>query len=357
VELPHHDILICAAHFIGDGMALHQFANDFFNLLGSTKTDSELETDLYNECLMRWARSSDEESVIPLSVDSRLPSEGNKFCQAVAMIDFKRNQEKLIGGHAFPRRSSAPRRTVVPTVAFDAQRTKAILRNCKTHNVSVSAALFAICNFAWAKLTTDKAELPLMMYSALNLRPYLNPTGNDSYWFLAIGFFNVILSNFIPKSVDNQTAFWQRARSAKEQSARAAKSSMIVSRSRLMARQRSKQSRVWAKEDDEKLRGAWRQPAKDNYSTPKSDQVPSTALIGLSLLGNLDGIYKHANFPDIELDTLTTGSRQRAGGMLLFGYTFAGKLWVSLGYDEKGFEEGVVQKFWCSCLDAIDTFL
>ena len=56
----HHDLLICAAHFIGDGMALHQFANDFLNLLGSAKTDSELETDLHNECQLRWARSFDE---------------------------------------------------------------------------------------------------------------------------------------------------------------------------------------------------------------------------------------------------------------------------------------------------------
>jgi hypothetical protein len=28
-----HELFICAAHFIGDGMALHQFANDFFGLL------------------------------------------------------------------------------------------------------------------------------------------------------------------------------------------------------------------------------------------------------------------------------------------------------------------------------------
>jgi len=32
--------------------------------------------------------------------------------------------------------------------------------------------------------------------------------------------------------------------------------------------------------------------------------------------------------------------------MLLFGYTFAGKMWVSLGWDVNAFEEGVVEKFW-----------
>ena len=70
--------------------------------------------------------------------------------------------------------------------------------------------------------------------------------------------------------------------------------------------------------------------------------------MGLSLLGNLDGIYKHANFPSIRMHTLTTGSRQRNGAMLLFGYTFAGKLWISLGYDENGFADDVVDRFWAA---------
>jgi hypothetical protein len=197
------------------------------------------------------------------------------------------------------------------------------------------------------------------MYSALNLRPYLNATpGNDSYWFLAVGYFNIILSSFVPKCVDISSTFWLRAQSAKEQSTRAAKSPMVVSRSRLLARQRSRQARIWAKEDDEKERGSWLAPVATSPSLPKPNRrAPSIALIGLSLLGNLDGMYQHANFPEIKLHTLTTGSRQRPGGMLLFGYTFAGKLWVSLGYDENGFDQGVVQKFWANCLSAIDNLL
>lgn len=57
---PSHDILICAAHFLGDGMALHQFANDFFTLLGSAKTSGELEALLTDEYKTRWERSVDE---------------------------------------------------------------------------------------------------------------------------------------------------------------------------------------------------------------------------------------------------------------------------------------------------------
>ncbi|KAG6334541.1 hypothetical protein ID866_4557 [Astraeus odoratus] len=44
-----HDLLICATHFLGDGMALHQFANDFFSLLASEKSLQELETQLGEE--------------------------------------------------------------------------------------------------------------------------------------------------------------------------------------------------------------------------------------------------------------------------------------------------------------------
>ncbi|EEB99652.1 hypothetical protein MPER_00632 [Moniliophthora perniciosa FA553] len=79
--------------------------------------------------------------------------------------------------------------------------------------------------------------------------------------------------------------------------------------------------------------------------------------MGLSLLGNLDGMYKHSSFPDIKLHTLTTGSRQRPGGMLLFGYTFVGKLWVSLGYDKNGFDRDVVDGFWANVLGSIDELL
>lgn len=195
------------------------------------------------------------------------------------------------------------------------------------------------------------------MYSALNLRPYLmaNKALNDSYWFLAIGYFNVILPGFIPRSGDLAPTFWHRARSAKAQSTDAAKNPMIVSRSREMARERGERARAWAKEDDDKERGIWVAPPPQ-VKKP-TERPPSNALIGLSLLGNLDGMYKHSAFPDIHLHTLTTGSRQRAGGMLLFGYTFVGKLWLSLGYDENGFDKDIVERFWANVLGCINEFL
>lgn len=96
----------------------------------------------------------------------------------------------------------------------------------------------------------------------------------------------------------------------------------------------------------------------DSPNSTKAEQAaPSTALMGLSLLGNLDATYKHATYGSIKLHSLTTGSRQRAGAMLLFSYTFAGKLWLCFGYDQNGFAEGVVEEFWKEVLGGADTFL
>lgn len=198
------------------------------------------------------------------------------------------------------------------------------------------------------------------MYTALNLRPYFVPQPlNDSYWILAIGYFNVILPSFIPTSTDISATVWHRARMAKEQSTRAVKNCMVVSRCREMARQRARNARIWAKEDDDKERGLPRVtlPPPTFNPTGSSPAAPSTVLIGLSLLGNLDAVYKHPTFSDIELHTLTTGSRQRSSGMLMFVYTFAGRLWVSLGYDRNGFDKEVVDKFWGGVLDGIEEFL
>ncbi|KAK0465568.1 uncharacterized protein EV420DRAFT_1514945 [Desarmillaria tabescens] len=336
----NHDILICATHFLGDGMALHQFANDFFGLLGSSKNEHELEGVLRTEWETRCNKANDEYT-LPSSLEDRLPAAPTgRFHSAACRVDFQRCQDKLIGGHTFPR------------------RTKKMLKTCKAHGVSISSAYFALCNIAWARTTDSKWEVPSMMYSALNLRPNLNANKalNDSYWYLAIGYFNVVLPSFFPKTGDLSRTFWHRARSAKEQSTQAAKSPLLISRSHEMARERGVRARAWGKEDDEKARGVW-VPPPPKPAVQGPSRAPSAALIGLSLLGNLDGIYKHANFGDVKLHTLTTGSRQRAGGMLLFGYTFVGKLWISLGYDENGFEKETVDKFWDNLLQSTDEFL
>ncbi|KXN88807.1 hypothetical protein AN958_06676 [Leucoagaricus sp. SymC.cos] len=364
------DLLICAAHFIGDGMALHTFANHFFGLLGSSLDETELRVLLEQEFERLYVDSGSKGSALPISLEDRLPPlPQSKFFKAGSKVDFKLSQRKLAGGHSFPKRHSQPRHTIVPTVSFDSPKTKAMLQKCKANGVSISSALFAICNVAWARTHRKNWDLPIMMYSALNLRPNLRSEKvlNDSYWFIAIGYFNIVLPAFIPQSSDIKSTFWHRARLAKKQSTDAAKHPLIVSRSIEMARERGSRARTWAKQDDDKVAGVVSPtpssppPSIENTPVPEalvpSTKAPSTALIGLSLLGNLDGMYKHAEFPEIKMHTLTTGSRQRPGGMLLFGYTFVGKLWLSLGYDENGFDKETVDRFWAHVLSAVDELL
>jgi len=61
------------------------------------------------------------------------------------------------GRRTFPPRCSR----IVPTVSFNESRTKAMLKACKARGVSISAALFALCNVVWARMRPDGGELPM----------------------------------------------------------------------------------------------------------------------------------------------------------------------------------------------------
>ncbi|KZV74818.1 hypothetical protein PENSPDRAFT_681526 [Peniophora sp. CONT] len=359
-ELHDFSFFLAAVHSIGDGMALHAFANDFFCLLGSSKSVQELNGLLVAEWEKRWASPlSDKLTALPPSYEESLMVETSAFRRAVGRVDFETVQNKQIGGQAFPRRKDPVRHTVVPTLAFDEDVTKRMLKKCKVNGVSIAGALFAVCNVAWARATSrEQQKLPMMTYAAMNVRPCLVPRPmNDSYFFLSVGYFNVTLPAFLPSS-EVEGTFWHRARSAKTQITQAAKTPMLTSRCHNMSIQRGRQSRTWAAEDDLKAAGAWTPPPTPAATAPAAAiKPPSSALLGLSMLGNLDGMYMHKEFADIRMHTLTTGSRQRNGAMLLFGYTFAGRLWVSLGYDENGFEPKPVAIFWQNMLDAMNEFL
>ncbi|KDQ07963.1 hypothetical protein BOTBODRAFT_166498 [Botryobasidium botryosum FD-172 SS1] len=369
-ESQEFNFLLCTTHYLGDGMALHTTANEFLGLVGGEKSTGELKDMITEEWRAKWKKSSDV-NPLPVAVEDRLSLPPGRLRKAAAAVDFQNDQRKLIGGHSLPRANTGPRKTIVPTVSFDEQKTKAILKKCKTNGVSIAHALFAICNIALIRANGGKTpELPMMMYSAMNLRPYLNPspTYNLSYWFLAIGYYNVVLPSFLrPADVDK--TFWLRAQSAKAQTAKAVKSKMLVGRCLEMSKVRGERARKWAAEDDGVVvrvpPAAKPAPVLASEAENKSKEnpkfnlppAPSSAIVGLSLLGNLDAMYAHASFPKVKLHTLTTGSRQRKGGMLMFGYTFVGKLWVSLGWDVNGFDQSVVNAFWKGVVDGVEEFL
>lgn len=346
------DFGFCAVHYLGDGMALHAMANEFFLLLGSEKTSDDLSKMLDDE--LSNQRTSMKS--LPNCLEDRLPPLSGKPFQRIARrVDYLRSQEKDIGGQVFPRRSGLPRNTVRYIKGFDPERTKSMIKVCKAHGVSVSSATFAACNLAWARTTKDSLESPSLMYSALNVRPNLVKEAalHDSYWFLSIGYFNVVLPSFVPASEDLAPIFWHRSREAKKQSNAVMKTPMLTSRCREMARERSERAQVWARQDDGKPVEQAKAPVSLSGNA-SSKPPPSKALIGLSLLGNLDTMYKHSEYPGIKLHYLISGSRQRSGGMLLFGFTFAGRLWINLIYDENGFDKTVVEAFWNNMLQIVD---
>jgi len=180
---------------------------------------------------------------------------------------------------------------------------------------------------------------------------------STSFFHLAVGYFNIVLPTLLPP-IPTADLFWHRARLTKAQTIRAVKSPFVVSRSRETSKVRAARAIKWAAIDDEASKPA---PAKEglglglglsvpvlfvtederpgpkfapvraSIETPApTPRIPSQqpavsqkALMGVSMLGNLDGMYKHSAYPGLKLTSLTTGSRQRPGGLLLFAYTFA----------------------------------
>lgn len=194
-----------------------------------------------------------------------------------------------------------------------------------------------------------------MMYTALNLRPSMTKPPL-SYWFLAVGYFNVVLPSFLPRTIPDTQTFWHRARQSKDQSTRAAKNPMLIYRTHEMSKTRGARARLWGRQDDQKD-NAPPPPQDKTPAAPMTPKIPTMALMGLSLLGNLDAIYKHQDFESIKMHTLNTGSRQRSGSMLVFVYTFVGKLWLSIGYDEVAFEKETINKFWDDLQAGVGEFL
>lgn len=133
-------------------MALHQFANNFFYLLGCEKSASELEAQLEIEWRERWASDGNDvsssnalncpkrfnllvlpqASILPSALEDNLPMKWSKLRSAAARVDFEMAQQKLVGGQSFPRRKHPERKTVVPTLSFPEDKTKAMLKKCST---------------------------------------------------------------------------------------------------------------------------------------------------------------------------------------------------------------------------------
>lgn len=187
-----------------------------------------------------------------------------------------------------------------------------------------------------------------MMYSAANLRPLLPPApeGMTTYWFLALTYFNVVLPAFLPSSVE---AFWNRARQVKAQVKRIVGSKFMLDRALEGANDRAARTRGEAASIPQR-----RLPSLSESPPPPP---PSKALLGLSLIGNLDTTYVRSAYASFTLHSVITASRQKPGGILLLEHTFAGKLWLQMFYDANGFVDDLMDVFWDQLGRAVEEFL
>ncbi len=153
--LAKYEVMLCTTHYLGDGMALHTFMNEFYTLLGSDKSTTDFAT-------LIEAQLSEAQG-LPASLEDRLPvlGDGSKLAVAVGMDEYRRSESKLVGGQCFLGNPvKKPRHTVVPTFPYTTEETKLILAKCKSHGVTIAHAMFALCNIAWSRRTHISQEHP-----------------------------------------------------------------------------------------------------------------------------------------------------------------------------------------------------
>jgi hypothetical protein len=143
-----YEFMLCATHFLGDGMALHTFMNEFYTLVGSDSSTADIAG------LIDSAISEHRDRSLPRSLEERMPNVGNggKLARAVGKEEYLRSEARLMGDQVFAQNSTKrERRTIVPTFAYSAEETKKILANCKAKGVTIAHAMFALCNIAWSR--------------------------------------------------------------------------------------------------------------------------------------------------------------------------------------------------------------
>ena len=104
-DVQEFDLLICATHFLGDGMALHTFANELFRLIagkdkdGCVRTTEAMEELLEQEWQTRWGAGKQEKrssDVLPSSLEGALPPLDGGLRKAAARVDLKNREARDI---------------------------------------------------------------------------------------------------------------------------------------------------------------------------------------------------------------------------------------------------------------------
>ncbi|KAE9398880.1 hypothetical protein BT96DRAFT_920493 [Gymnopus androsaceus JB14] len=375
-----YHLLLCAPHYIGDGSSLHQCAHDLFTLLDLLKL---------NETPVDWVNR------LPPPLESRIPipSPNNKLATAAAQVAGLRVKFAEVGNHTlrrlpFPTPNEVrPQKTVMFEKSFSVEQTKKILARCKHHGVTINHLLFALCGVAWGRTHVGKVgKDPLMMYTALNLRPYLTPlplptsSNEETYFFLALTYFNIVRSqvrraagvvaSLTEKEIQKTWVGYRALMSATERAERVR---------RMMGRQAaaSTSTSTLPKSINE-VHTSWRRRARGSKygevvycyhhvsasalcSVPSSQPQASTATVYSVYIA-------HGDVPElkpeqlIHITSVTTASRLKPSGLLILSHTFNKRLWMHLCWDVEGFPKegsgdkdgGEVERFWEALGSAVE---
>ncbi|GJJ13028.1 hypothetical protein Clacol_007277 [Clathrus columnatus] len=293
-----------------------------------------------------------QQNILPPPLESMLPSLEAPWKRAISSVNFLQCQQREIGNHTLPRVQnnsiSIAKRTRFIVHLFNEQDTRVILQLCKAKGVSVNNAILALCAVSWARMkSTHSGEnlMPILLYTAINMRNSL-PKTVETFWFLALTYYTISLPSYPPNS---PLAFWHRASMAKEQTTRAVKSKLLLNRASLIAANRAKASSAGTTNTIKP-----QLPPHARVDPP----APSRALLGLSLLGNLDSLYKQSDYsPQVKLLSFRGASKLKRGGLLFLAQTFRNQLEFHLVWEETGFEEGIIEKWWEGVITASHEYL
>ncbi|KAJ7599118.1 hypothetical protein C8J56DRAFT_182434 [Mycena floridula] len=389
-------IILAAPHFIGDATSLHNSVHDMLVILERNDVEEELQKSLLGPHEWMDILPPPFESRLKSALDGSLawralagPSQRPSMKAAVCRVDYARMLKSEVGGQTFSRLPPKAAAEVSAQTDFcesilSPERTRQLLKRCKEHGVTVNHVLFVLAGIAWGRTRQylDEAEAkdkwatePLMIYTALNLRPYLTPHPCDdrTNWFVALTYFNIVLPAFLPaektstdvSKLSDRKVLFHRAALVKSQIKRVVGSPFLGVRAIESAQRRAG---AWGR-----ARIASRPKAPEDPSKPPP---PSKALLGLSLIGNLDAIYwtEHSRgtqspYPSMTLHSVTTASRLKTGGLLVLAHTFKGRLWVQVFYEREGFMKNQVKNakgelqslneveiFWSKFSNALDEF-
>ncbi|KAF8218248.1 hypothetical protein K438DRAFT_1557433 [Mycena galopus ATCC 62051] len=348
----------------GSGNTILTFLGGSDTLGGPPRTDNELLKVLEMEWSVRWGQPPIGFEVITPSAEGRLPRPRSRFQAAALKIDSMNVQRRAIGGHTFPRIPSQVIKQTLVDVNFSPGQTAALFAKCKSERVTLQNTVFALCNFAWIRVSENHPEmgtsktLPMLFYTAISLRRYLAPIAPlTSGMVLALGYGNIVLPAFISSSADPHAMFWLRARSAQSQMRKQTQSPLLLGRAQILSVERARRAKLFARQDDEADGTLPPSPRPQGPRVSAQAGVPSVALMGISHLGDLGALYQTERYPPIEFVDSIGHSRKAKGGILLFTRSAQGCFSMMLEWDAAAFPPGLVEEFWGYFVAGVNEFI